>query len=140
MTVAVDPDLVALDRACYPSNPLSRRQWQQVWNRGEVLVVTDRGEGERGQLMGYMVVAVVEEGGSECVKIKRLGTATWCRRQGRAKWLLSVIDNRNCEAEVREDNLPALKLLTGCGFRPAGVLTKRFGEVDGVLLWREGRE
>jgi len=138
MTVAVDPDLVALDRECYPSNPLSRRQWQQVWNRESVLVASQR-TGE-GKPTAYLIAVVEVEGGSECVKVKRLGVAPGLRRQGRAKGLLEAVGSKNCEAEVREDNLPALKLLTGCGFRPAGVLSGRFGEVDGVLLWREGRE
>lgn len=134
-TVTDNRELIALDRECYPANPLSFRQWNRVLTAESewcVVSLCARVGAEKGRRVAYLVSEVV--GG--VIWVKRLGVAVESRRRGLASGLLATLSGWDCGARVREDNIGGLKLLTGCGFRVEGVERGRWGEFDGVRLVR----
>lgn len=127
-------DIQALDRECYPDNPISPDQWRRLCTRPDYRVGYCDEPGR-----GFYLVREVVEGGEKCLKLLRLGVAERDRRQGLGNALLTLLGASNCEVEVRESNLSGLKLLTGAGFSVMGMEPGRFGNEDGVVLWRAGK-
>lgn len=135
-TFTIPTELQTIDRECYPTNPLTPGQWRKALAGEDWLCVSVTEKEGGGRRRAYLVAQVVSEGGYYCTKLKRLGVSGVDRGKGLAKELLKSVTLYPCEAELREDNLPGLKLLTGAGFGVVGLDRGRFGDRDGVLLWR----
>lgn len=121
----------ALDRECYPDRPLSSTQWRKVLREVDGLscwLFPDQ--------KTYCVLQSAVEGGCPVVRLLRLGVGVGERRKGHGKALLGRIV-WNCEAIVSERNLPALKLLCGCGFAVMGLIG---ADRDRVVLYRSAKD
>lgn len=119
--------VLVLDRECYPKNPLTPEQLNKAILAPNWIVATE--------CSGKSYV-ILECTSKDNLVIRRVGTAKGSRRLGLAQGLLEPLKVYNCEAVVREDNLPGLKLLQSQGFKSVGLEKGKWGEVDGVRMER----
>ena len=120
MTAAHLPQVAALEKICFPTDPWSEGLFQDTLEHPCTTVLL--AEGEDGAVLGYAVLsAVLDEG-----NLDNIAVAPHCRRQGVADGLLSALvglGRTNLSVlflEVRVSNSPAIALYEKHGFVPVG--------------------
>jgi ribosomal protein S18 acetylase RimI-like enzyme len=124
---AASSDLDALDvieQQCFESDRISRRQWRYMLTKAhaDILVAADN-----SVLRGY--VLVLYNGATSVARLYSIAIDAAARRTGlgqRLVWAAEESARNQARAymrlEVREDNLPSLKLFEGLGYRRFGLL------------------
>ena len=120
--------IAELDRECYPTNPLTTDQLNKAITSPMWVVATE--------VNGKSYIMLECQGQGKVV-IRRCGTAKGSRRLGLASTLIEPLKIYDCEATVREDNLPGLKLLQSQGFKVDSIQRGLWGNTDGVKMTRE---
>ena len=120
MTAAHLPQVAALEKICFPSDPWSEDLFRAALDHPNTVLLA--AEGEDGAVLGYAVLsAVLDEG-----NLDNIAVAPHCRRRGVADALLSALADIGRTSlsvlflEVRASNLPAFALYKKHGFVPVG--------------------
>ena len=120
MTAAHLPQVAALEKVCFPSDPWSEELFRAALEHPGTTVLL--AEGDDSGVLGYAVLsAVLDEG-----NLDNIAVAPHCRRKGVADALLSALIQTGRTSlsvlllEVRASNLPAIALYEKYGFVPVG--------------------
>ena len=120
MTAAHLPQVAALERVCFPTDPWSEALFRDALENPHTAALL--AEGEDGAVLGYAVLsAVLDEG-----NLDNIAVDPNCRRRGVADALLSALTDFGrgrlsvLFLEVRSSNLPAVALYEKHGFVPVG--------------------
>ena len=120
MTAAHLPQVAALEKICFPTDPWSEELFRAALEcPGTVLLAAAE---EDGAVLGYAVLSAVLDEGS----LDNIAVAPHCRRRGVADALLSALTDFGRTSlsvlflEVRSSNLPAIALYEKHGFVPVG--------------------
>ncbi len=136
MTAARLPQITALEKLCFPTDPWSEGLFQAALDSPHTVILL--AEGEDGAVLGYAVLSVVLDEGN----LDNIAAAPEHRRQGVADALLGALTGfgRECLAlltlEVRASNAPAIALYEKHGFRPVGRRRNYYSDPreDAVLM------
>lgn len=117
--------LVALERHCFASDRLSRRQFRYMLTKANALTLV---AGNGGVLTGYVLLLFSR--GTSMARLYSIAVDPATRGQGVAQALVAAAERaareRDCawlRLEIRKDNVASLELFERCGYR-------RFGEYD----------
>ena len=120
MTAAHLPQVAALEKVCFPTDPWSGELFRAALESPHTLLLLV--EGADDAVLGYAVLSAVLDEGS----LDNIAVAPHCRRQGLADALLSALISFGQTSlsvlllEVRPSNLPAIALYEKHGFVPVG--------------------
>lgn len=120
MTPANLPQVVALEKICFPSEAWSEAVYRAALDDPNTVILL--AEGEDGALLGYAVLYTVLDEGN----LDNIAVAPDARRNGVADALLSALTSYAREhlarlmLEVRASNAPALALYRKYGFAEVG--------------------
>ena len=114
------PQVAALEKICFPSDPWSEALFQAALENPSVAVLL--AQGEDGSILGYTVLSVVLDEGN----LDNIAVAPGARRQGVSDALLSTLTGFGRDhlsalmLEVRASNAPAIALYEKHGFAAVG--------------------
>ncbi|MDE6590744.1 MAG: ribosomal protein S18-alanine N-acetyltransferase [Oscillospiraceae bacterium] len=120
MTAAHLPQVAALERICFPTDPWSAEIFRAALDNPGVAILLALGED--GAVLGYAVLSVVLDEGN----LDNIAVAPEARRRGVADALLSALTGFGRDRlsalmlEVRASNAPAIALYEKHGFASVG--------------------
>ncbi|MCR5736419.1 MAG: ribosomal protein S18-alanine N-acetyltransferase [Eubacterium sp.] len=131
------PQVARIEKACF-SMPWSEKSFSDSLDQGDTLFLVAE---EEGKICGYVGMYISFEVGS----ITNVAVASDCRRMGIGKGLITqlVADSRqrgveSITLEVRESNLPAIKLYESQGFVSEGIRKNFYQKPteNAMIMWK----
>ena len=120
MTAARLPQIAALERVCFPTDPWSEELFRDALDNPHTAILL--AEGEDGAILGYAVLSVILDEGN----LDNIAVAPDARRRGVADALLGALTGFGREhlsvlmLEARASNAPAIALYEKHGFAAVG--------------------
>lgn len=126
--------LAEFEKICFPSDYWSEDSVREALERSDIVYGVDFNE--VGKALGYFLGAV----GFDEAELYRIGVLPEFRGQGHSKHIMEAFldslpkKTKRVFLEVREGNLPALKLYRQYGFENVGIRKNYYGNENGLVF------
>lgn len=126
--------LAEFEKKCFPSDFWSEKSIREALNRSDIVYGVDFNDS--GEPVGYFLGAI----GLDEAELYRIGVLPEFRGHGHSKHIMEAFldslpqKTERVFLEVRESNLPAVKLYKRYGFEAVGLRKNYYGDENGLVF------